>query len=171
MPNITLDAFKAAVRDAARPNRFFVQITGGTAAGSWSEEPFAYLAKSAGLPSRTIGDVILNWQGMQAKFAGDPTFEDFTMTFINDYDMKIKTYFEEWLQEIAETQSNVRTDPQTYKAEIIVDQLGRDGETLKSYTLKGAYPKQMDQVELSMESNDTPSELSITFSIDTWEVS
>lgn len=170
MADITLQSFKSAVRDAVRPNRFFVQIVGGTAAGAWADTPFSYLAKSAGLPARTIGEIELNWQGMKAKIAGDPTFDDYTMTFINDYDFAIKSYFDAWLEEISTMESNVRTDPETYKAEIIVQQLGREGEILKTYRLIGAYPKQVDQIELNMESNDTASELSVTFGYDYFSI-
>ena len=171
MAMIKISEFKSAVADVARPNRFWVQITGGTAANSWAEQPMAFLAKSASLPSRTIGDIILNWQGMQTKIAGDPTFDDFTMTFLNDMDFKVKSYFEKWMEEISTMESNVRTSQNTYKAEIIVTQLGRDASTiLKSYKLIGAYPKQMDAVELSMESNDTPEELNVTFGYDYFEV-
>jgi hypothetical protein len=169
MAQIRLSEFKASVQDVARPNRFWVQIT-GTGGGLWTEA-YGFLAKSAGLPSRTIGDIELNWQGMKAKIAGDPTFDDFTMTFVNDYDFNIKAFFEEWLEVIATMESNVRTTHEEYKAEIIITQLGRDAETiLKEYKLIGAYPKQMDQVELSMESTDTAEELSITFAYDYFEV-
>jgi hypothetical protein len=169
MADITLTGFKAQVHDLARPNRLWVQITGGTAAAAWQEEPYAFLAKSFSLPARTIGNIEVNWQGMKAKLAGDPTFEDFTMTFLNDYEFKVKDYFEAWLEELATMETNIRTDHTTYKAEVLVQQLGRDGSVLAEYTLKGAYPITMDAIELNQESADTVEEFNITFAYDYFE--
>ena len=171
MASITLADFKSQVADVARPNRFWVEITGGTAAGAWQEQNMAFLAKSANLPARTIGEIELNWQGMKAKIAGDPTFDDFTMTFLNDYDFNLKKFIEDWMEEIATMATNNRTDHGTYKAEILVSQLGRTGdEVLRKYKLIGAYPKQMDAIELSMESNDQAEELSVTWGYDYFEI-
>jgi len=173
--DIKLETFKAQVRDVARPNRFWVTINpivgGNSFKPEWKEENMAFLAKSAGLPSRTIGDVELNWQGMKAKLAGDPTFDDFTMSFLNDYAFNLKAFFEDWVESIATMDTNNRTRHENYKTIIKVQQLGRQAtEVLRTYELIGAYPKQMDQIELSMESNDTPEELSITFAFDTFRV-
>lgn len=173
--NITLDGFLAQVKDIARPNRFWVSIApingGNNFKPEWKEENMAFLAKSAGLPSRTIGDVELNWQGMKAKIAGDPTFDDFSMSFLNDYHFDLKNFFEMWLEAIATMKTNNRTKHENYKTTITIQQLGRQqSEILRTYKLVGAYPKQMDQIELSMESNDTPEELSITLAFDYFDM-
>lgn len=169
MSDITLSGFKSQVRDLARPNRLWVQITGGTAASQWSESPYAFLAKAVSLPARTIGNIEVNWQGMKTKLAGDPTFEDFTMTFLNDYEFLVKSYFEKWLEEIAAMGTNVRTDHGTYKAEILVQQLGRDNQPIAEYKLIGAYPIQMDAIELNQESADTVEEFNVTIAYDYFE--
>ena len=179
--DIRLSAFKAQLKDAARPNRFWITINPIGAAGAdgvqssanipeWQEEPMSFLVKSAGLPAATIGEIELNWQGMKAKIAGDPTFEDFTVTFVNDYEFKAKNFIEKWMQVVAKTDDNQRSSHARYKTEILVEQLGRTGEVIRTYNVQGAYPKQMDQVELSMESTDAVQELSVTFGYDTWEL-
>lgn len=178
MPEIKLDAFKGVVKDAARPNRFFMTIEQIGAEGgdgpqnsaqipNWDEN-HCYLVKSAGLPPRTIGEVELNWQGMKAKLSGDPTYDEMTITLINDYDFKAKKFFESWLEVIAMTEENTRSSQGRYKANIKLDQLGRTGEIIASYRLHGAWPKQMDQIELSHESTDTIEELSMTIQLDYW---
>lgn len=168
--DIKLETFKGQLKDGARPNRFSVSVEAPAAVGSWSE-PLAYLVKSFQLPPRTIGEITVNYQGLQTKIAGDATYDDVTMTVHMDYGFRAKEYFEKWLElivQVGREGDNLRTAPAEYKTTIQVDQLGRKGEVLKSYTLVGAYPKQMDSVELSHESTDTLEELSITFGIDYW---
>lgn len=167
--SIRLTDFKASIQDIARPNRFMLTMGGAgvETAGGWSEKK-SFLIKTASLPNRVIGNIELNWQGMKAKIAGDPTVDDLTITVLNSYDWDIKNFFESWMENIATMASNERSSHQDYKAEITLDQLGRTGEVLASYTLVGAYPISMDAVELSMDSTDTVQELSISLTFDTF---
>jgi len=168
--SISLTDFKNSVQDVARGNRFFCSITGAGdgMAGGWDETK-SFLAKSASLPNRVIGSIELGWQGMKAKIAGDPTFDSITLVCLNDYEWNIKTYFETWLEGIATMSTNVRTAHADYKAEIIIEQLGRDGETIATYKLLGAFPTSMDAIDLSTENYDQVEELSITIEFDEFE--
>lgn len=173
MADIKLESFKGNLKDVARPNRFYVSISGNQAGESWNEQPMSFFVKTFSIPSRTVGEIILNYQGMQTKIAGDPTYDDVTMTLHNDYNWDVKSYFQNWIEgfvTVGQDGENVRLAPSEYKAEITVEQLGRDGETIASYTLVGAYPKQMDSIELSHESTDTGSEVSISFGYDYFKV-
>ena len=169
MANIKLEDFKAQYKDGSRSNRFWVTITGAQGGAAWVDTPFSFLVKSFSLPARTIGEIIVNYQGLQAKFAGDVTMDDMTMILHNDVGFKIKTYFEKWLKGIVDTQTNTRNVHSTYQAEIMVEQLGNTGETLAKYKILGCFPKQMDAIELSHENVDQFEELSITFACENWE--
>lgn len=170
--DITLNGFKGNLKDAARPNRFWVTITGNMAGASF-DNTISFFVKTFSIPSRTVGEIIVNYQGLQTKIAGDPTFDDVTMTLWNDYDFKAKKFFEAWLEgfvTMGTDGTNTRLAPADYKAEITVEQLGRSGETIATYELQGAYPKQMDAIELSHESTDTLEEINITFGYDFFKV-
>lgn len=164
---IGLSEFKAKVQDVARPNRFLMTFT--SPAGGLDSESQSYLVKGSQLPGRNIGEVLLNWQGMQAKLAGDPTFDDFNVTFLADYEMKARTTMETWMRFIDHQLTNERASQIEYKTEALVQQLGRKGEVLATYKLHGFWPKTMDPIDLNMESMDTAAEFNVTFSIDYWE--
>jgi len=168
--SIKLSDFKAKVTDVARPNRLWVQITSEKSVAKNFTDDMSFLAKSVSLPNRTIGNIEVNWQGMKAKIAGDPTFDDMTLTFLNDYEWKIKKYFEAWIEEVATMVSNDRTAHGTYKSEVKIEQLGRTGEVLATYKLLGAYSISMDAIELNQESGDTVEELSVSLAYDYFEV-
>lgn len=164
---ISLNDFKSKVKDGARPNRFLITID--SPFGGTNSEELSYLIKASSIPSFNIGEIELNWQGQKAKISGDPTFDDWSVTFINDYGFKAKSTIEKWLFSIANTTTNDRTEQSEYKADILIEQLGRKGEVLASYKMIGAYPKTMDAIDLSMESNDTLEEFGVTFAYDTFE--
>ena len=168
--DIKLETFKGTLKDVARSNRFCVTVTGHQGDASWTDN-MSFFVKGFPLPARTIGDVTLNYQGMQSKLAGDSTFDDVTMVLHNDYEFVAKSYIEKWMESIASVGTegtNLRAEPIEYKANIIVEQLGRNGETIAKYMIVGAYPKQMDQIDLNHENQDSPEEISVTFSVDYW---
>ena len=168
--SIRLTDFKANVQDLSRPNRFRLTMGGAGVenSGGWSDKK-SFLIKTAQLPNRTIGNIELNWQGMKAKIAGDAVFDDISFTFLNSYDWDIKDFFESWMELIASMESNERTSHEDYKAEITLEQLGRTGEVLATYTLLGAYPISLDAVELSMDSTDTVQEVQVSVTYDFFE--
>lgn len=165
---IGLNDFKSKVSDVARPNRFLLSFT--SPFGGADAETVTYLCKAAQLPGRTIGDIILNWQGMQSKVAGDPTFEDFTVTFLHDYEQQARATIENWMKGIDNQETNERGISTDYKIDATVQQLGRkEGEILSTYKMSGFYPKVLDPIDLNMDNVDTPGEFGVTFSVDTWD--
>jgi hypothetical protein len=165
---IALNDFKAKVSDVARPNRFLLSFTSPT--GGADAETISYFCKGAQVPGRTIGDLILNWQGMQSKIAGDPTFEDLTLTFYNDYEQLARKTIEDWMILINNQFTNEREDTAAFKVDATLQQLGRkQGEVLGTFKMFGFFPKMLDPIDLNMESVDTVGEFGCTFSLDYWE--
>lgn len=169
MADITLNGFRANLKDLARPNRFLMVFTRPFAGVNLQD--ISFLAKGAALPGRTIDQVEANWQGMTAKIGGDPTFNDFTVTFINDYEMRAKRYIEAWIDFIDTMKSNVRSAPADYVDNgCIVHQLGRNGESLRAYNLVNAWPGDMADIDLNMDSNSQMAEFAVTFKYDYFDV-
>lgn len=167
MPELDLSSFKANLKDIARPNRFLITLTPPPAVAIASNEELAYFCKGSSLPGRNVGEIILNWQGMQNKIAGDPTFDPWDLTFLADYGMKARKTMNKWAQYIANQVENVRTTQDEYKVDIKVDQLGRTKtEILDSYTLIGAYPSTVAPMDLNTDSVDTAGEFTVTFTYD-----
>lgn len=167
MADITLSGFKSKVQDVARPNRFLLTVA--PPVGTIDNETFSWHVKGAQIPGRTLGDLLIYWQGMQAKLAGDPTFEDFTVVMLNDYDQGARTTIENWMRYIDNQLTNVRTSQTEYKIDAVVDQLGRNGEILSSWKMFGFFPKVLDPIDLNQESVDQAGEFNVTFSLDYFE--
>lgn len=183
MPDISLKKFRANVTDFARPNRFWVSVGDPTndilQSGNDNDASLApwqqnheFLAKSASLPGRTIGNIEINWQGMKYNIAGDPTFSDITLTFHNNYEFDLRNFFESWAEVAAKMDSNERSQPGSYKSDVItMSQLGRtQNDILATYKLIGAYPTDIAAIDLSQDSGDTTEEVSVTLKFDYFEV-
>ena len=57
-----------------------------------------------------------------------------------------------------------------YKTDGYIDQLSKDGSTIRRYTFKGIFPIDLGAIALGWD-QDTIQEFDVTFSIDWWEVS
>ena len=100
----TLSQFKAKLAGgAARANLFEVSIPTFPSAiqGAWGPGDdaengiFKFLCKSANLPASNVGSIDIPFRGRILKVAGDRTFDDWTVSVINDEDFKLRTAFEQ----------------------------------------------------------------------------
>ena len=170
MPNI--NDFKAKLAGGgARANQFKVTMPfPGYAQVGGEIEELAFLCKITQLPAMTVGFITVPFRGRQIKIAGDRTFADWTITVINDTNFKLRNAFERWSNGINNmTDGEGLTNPADYQVDAFVDQLDRNGATLKSYTLRGAYPTEIAAIELDYGNNDTIEEFQVTFNYQYFE--
>ena len=167
-----INDFKAKLAGGgARPNQFKVTMPfpGYSQVGGEIEE-LAFLCKITQLPAMTVGMVTVPFRGRQIKIAGDRTYADWTITVINDTNFKLRNAFERWSNGINNaTDGEGLTNPADYQVDAFVDQLDRNGATIKSYTLRGAYPIDIAQIELDYGINDAIEEFGVTFAYQYFE--
>ena len=167
-----INDFKAKLAGGgARPNQFKVTMPfpGYSQVGGEIEE-LAFLCKITQLPAMTVGPITVPFRGRQIKVAGDRTYADWTITVINDTNFKLRNAFERWQNGINNaTDGEGLTNPADYQVDAFVDQLDRNGATIKSYTLRGAYPIDIAQIELDYGNNDTIEEFQVTFNYQYFE--
>jgi len=167
-----INDFKAKLAGGgARPNQFKVTMPfpGYSQVGGEIEE-LAFLCKITQLPAMTVGSIAVPFRGRQVKIAGDRTYEDWTITVLNDTNFKLRNAFERWSNGINNaTDGEGLTNPADYQVDAFVDQLDRNGATIKSYTLRGAYPTTIAAIELDYGNNDTIEEFQVTFNYQYFE--
>jgi hypothetical protein len=152
-----INDFKAKLAGGgARANQFKVVMPfPGYAQVGGEIEEMAFLCSGTTLPGMVIGNVDVPFRGRVIKLAGDRTFEPITFTVLNDTNFKIRNAFERWMNGINNmTDNEGLTNPADYQVDAFVDQLDRNGSTLKSYTLRGAFPTNLSTIELAYATND-----------------
>ena len=170
MAILGVDDFKAKLTGGgARPNLFKATINFPAYAGGDSEFT-SFMVKGAGLPASVIANIDVPFRGRQLKIAGDRTFEPWTITVINDAEMRVRNSFETWMSGINNHVDNTGLqNPTDYQADMIVEQLGKDGSGTKTYTLRGAYPTNISQIDLSYDTNDAIEEFTVEINYQYWE--
>ena len=170
MSILGVDDFKAKLTGGgARPNLFKATINFPSYAGGDSEFT-SFMVKGAGLPASTIASIDVPFRGRQLKIAGDRTFENWTITVINDSEMRVRNSFETWLNGINEHVNNTGLqNPTDYQADMLIEQLGKDGSITKTYTIRGGYPINVSQVDLSYDTNDQIEEFTVEIAYQYWE--
>ena len=150
----------------ARPNQFKVTcpFPGYSQVGG-EIEIMSFLCSGASLPASTVSNVTVDFRGRAINFAGEREYAAMTLTVINDTDFKLRNAFERWQNGINNhTDNEGLTNPADYMVDVFIDQLDRNGETIKSYTLRSAYPDSVGDISLGYgESEIETFEVSLTY--------
>ena len=158
--------FKAKLSGGgARANQFKVTMPfPGYAQVGGEIEELAFLCKATSLPAMTIGTLEIPFRGRTIKIAGDRTIGDWSITVLNDTNFKLRNAFERWQNGINNMSDNEGlTNPADYQVDAFVDQLDRNGATIKSYTLRAVHPSSIGAIGLDYETNNAIEEFEVTF--------
>ena len=170
MAILGVDDFKAKLKGGgARPNLFKATINfPGYANGN--VELTSFMCRAAQLPGSIMSEIIVPFRGRELKIAGDRTFDTWTPTIINDTDFAVRDAMERWMNGINAHSANTGiNNPVDYQADLIVEQLDRDGSTLKTYNFRGCFPTNIDPIDLSYDPAAAIEEFSVTFQVQYWE--
>jgi hypothetical protein len=125
----------------------------------------SFLCSGAELPASTVSNVTIDFRGRAINFAGEREYAAMGLTIINDTDFKLRNAFERWQNGINNhTDNGGLTNPADYMVDVFVDQLDRNGETIKSYTLRSAYPDSVGNITLGYGETEIETfEVSLTY--------
>ena len=156
--------FKSNLKQGgARPSLFKVDLlypSGVTNPPTRSE----FLVRASSLPASNIGTHEVFFHGKSIKIAGDRTIGEWPITCYNDTNFKLRNAFERWQNGINNmTDNEGLSNPVDYQVDAFVDQLDRNGNTLKSYTLRGAFPVEVGAIDLNYGTNDEVETFGVTF--------
>ena len=128
------------------------------------------MCKGAGLPASVIAPITIPFRGRQLQIAGDRIFEPWTITVINDTNFAVRNAMERWMNGINEHTANTGlVNPVDYQADMIVEQLNKAGESVKRYDLRGLFPTNISQIELSFDAENQIEEFQVEFQVQYWE--
>ena len=181
----TLRDFKSKLAGGgARPNLFEASINSFPTAISeaWDNSSeaeggaFKFLCKSTALPASNLGSIEIPFRGRILKVAGDRTFDDWTVTIINDEDFRLRTAFERWSNVMSQLDDATGvTNPTSYMTDAFIQQLGRgnavgaqsntggNSAVLRSYKFFDVFPVTVGEIALSYDTTDQLEEFDVTF--------
>ena len=164
----------------ARPSLYKVEINYGTAqTGMFSfDATQVLLVKAANLPASNIAPLAVNYAGRAYKWTGFRTFDNWTVTVLNDEDFKIRGQMMDWMRIISGKLDGTRnsnygspvtsgTTPGYFEGNATVKQLGTDGETKQVYKFYNLWPTELGEIAVDW-SSDAIQEYTIGFCYDYW---
>ena len=129
----------------------------------------SFLIKASQLPDSTLEELPVPFRGRVLKMAGSRTFNDWTTTIINDTDFRIRNDLEKWSNGINEHSANTGfTNTNDYFADMVIEQLDRDGSVLKRYDFRGCWPKTVASIPVGYEGEGIE-EFECTWAVQYWE--
>ena len=173
MTRKSIEDFKAVLQGGGvRPTMFQVELQfpdGVVPDGNEATNEGVFLIKAAQLPAANVGTIVVPFRGRQLKVSGDRSFDDWSVTVINDTSFYLRKAFEEWSEKIQHMNYALGSnDLNAYFARAIVRQLDRDGNQLRAYEFHGIWPSAVDAIDLAFDSNDTIEEYGVTFNVMYW---
>lgn len=168
LQDMYVENFKANLRGGgARPNLFKATLNMGRWGGDNSVTSF--LCNGAALPGSTVNKIPVPFRGREINVAGDRKFDDWEITVINDIDFNVRNAFERWLNEMNTHAGNIGFQPPVaYKNQMHVEQLSKEGNSMKTYTFVGVFPTMVQPIDLRYDSSDQIEEFSVTLAYDYW---
>ena len=172
MASSNVSSFIQRVGQGVKPNMFMVDVNfpGVLSKNADDLETTNIMCKSAALPGSNLGVIEVPFRGRTVKIAGDRTFDTWTVTFFNDKDFKLRSFFEEWANKINTHEANTSelftpNNSTGYTADLKVKQLEKDdtttGSVLRQYTLFYCFPTNVSQIDLAYDSNDQIEEFTV----------
>lgn len=174
--SLNINEFRSNFKgDGARPTLFEIFLRfPKDIKGTFPSNDMKLFAKATTLPTSTVGSIIVPYQGRQIKVAGDRVYDDWNCTIINDESFSIRNAMEAWNNALDQHSTEdekkrvggANANPYSYVADVYINQLGKQGDILKTYRLVNAFPYLIGQIDLSFESNDAIEEFDCTFAYD-----
>ena len=168
-----INEFKSRLQGGgARANQFKVTLPfpGYSATGTEMSD-LSFLCTSSAIPGQTLGMTEVQFRGRTLKMAGDSrTFSDWSISVLNDTDFKLYRAFERWMNGMNNmTDNEGLTNPNDYQVDGFIDHLDRDGNSIKQYVFRGAFPTTLGDIALDYGTNNAIESFDVTLSYQYFE--
>jgi len=157
----------------ARPSLFEVQMgqPPGIQFDADSVQKLSFMCQAAQLPAASMSSIEIPYFGRKIKVAGERSFDNWTLSIMNDEDFKVRALFEKWSNALNSLETNLRgggLGAENYKADLDVIQYAKDGEVIRAYTVIGAFPTDVSSIDVNWSSTGTVQTFSATLAYDYW---
>lgn len=148
-----LKGFISGAGGLAPANRYIVRVNGFDLSTS---------AVSASFPGRQLTSFDAPYQAVRnnVKYANGFLYEDLTLVFRLTNNYNLRSYFESWQSFVVNKNYRINY-PRVYERDVEVTQLNQQNQPVKTARMKQAYPISVQNVELSSESENTISTLTV----------
>ena len=175
----TIDKFRSGALAAggARANLFQVVVSDidATLMSAAGVKEFTFACKAAAIPAMAVGVVEVPYFGRVVKVPGNKTFDNWSVTIINDEGFAIRSGFEKWVSSMGTHIGNVQSSASSALESGLygaaeVTHFGKTGATdiLAVYNFVNIFPVSVSEITLGWDANDAIEEFTVEFAYDYW---
>ena len=165
----------AAQSGGARPSLYQIDINGKNRTTSFTDNE-NLLVKAAAIPAANIAPLAVNYAGRAYKWNGFRTFDNWTVTVINDEDFRARNRMMQWMRLIGGKFDGQRDSgfgdqllgKNWFDGDATVKQLSTSGKVLQTYKFQYLWPTEIAEIPVDWAS-DAIQEYTISFCYDYWE--
>ena len=175
----TIDKFRTTALSAggARANLFEVVISDIDAnlMTAIAVKEFSFACKASAIPAMAVGVVEVPYFGRVVKVPGNKTFDNWSVTIINDEGFLVRNGFEKWVASMGTHIGNVQSSASSALESGLygsaeVTHFGKTGATdiLAVYNFVNIFPVSVSEITLGWDANDAIEEFTVEFAYDYW---
>lgn len=182
-----IDNLRMNLRDLARPNMFMCRCippspirtsdkyTNSSKNSGFSliEDEFVTdLVKSTNIPSVEIGKIQISRMGNEIWVPGDSKFGDLSVTFYNDADLNVRSFFHQWhIMYVNNYYEGVSSYyPLAMDGTVIIEQLDNNFNVTYAIECRHAWPTTIGEIALSHETENSREEFQVTFAYSNYKI-
>ena len=178
----TIDTFRQTALSAggARANLFDVTISDIDAnlMGAAGVKEFTFACKAANIPAMAVGVVEVPYFGRVVKVPGNKTFDNWSVTIINDEGFAIRNGFEKWVASMGTHIGNIQSAASSALTSALfgnaqVRHFAKTGPAdspapIAKYNFVNIFPVTVSEITLGWDANDAIEEFTVEFAYDYW---
>ena len=175
----TIDKFRtgALAKGGARANLFQVVISDIDAnlMSAAGVKEFTFACKASAIPAMAVGVVEVPYFGRVVKVPGNKTFDNWSVTIINDEGFLVRNGMEKWVASMGTHIGNVQSTASSALESGLygsaeVTHYGKTGATdiIAIYNFVNMFPVAVGEITLGWDANDAVEEFTVEFAYDYW---
>jgi len=143
-------------------------ISGNFSAKNLINDPrdISMLCDSVSIPGKQISTIDYQAQKQSIKIPYGTLHDDVSLTFLLTNDYYMKSMFDQWINNIVNTDTYGVSYKKDIVTDVIIQQLDEQNTPIYGVKLEGAFPTTMNEIVLSNDSTDTIQKLNVSFSYD-----
>ena len=177
----TVSNFKANLAKqsgGARPSLYKDDINNSIQSSLGFESNDNILVKATSIPAANIAPLAVNYAGRAYKWNGFRTYDNWTVTVINDEDFSARNSMLTWMRSISGHLDGKRSSAygsplygntgRWFEGTATVSQVTTSGKVIQEYKLSNLWPTEIAEIPVDW-SSDAIQEYTVTFCYDYWE--
>ena len=139
---------------------------------------FKFSCRASTIPGMTVTPIPVVYFGREVKTPGELEFPDWTVTVLNDNNMRIRRFIGKWMDKIYGHSGNkmatsfvkaaAGSDEWSFTGDAHVQQYTKNGMVSSKYSMVQCWPTAMDPIDMNYDNTGTLQEYGVTFSMNYW---